>query len=40
MSLFGDRPLIALILANYVDLSNSNVVLGKIQDALGLVCPS
>lgn len=40
MSLFGDRPLIALILASCVDLSNSKVVLGRMQEALGLGLPS
>ena len=40
MSLFGDSPLIALILASCVDLSNSKVVLGRMQEALGLVLPS
>ena len=37
ISLFGERPLIALILASWVDLSNSNVVFGKMQEDLGLV---
>ena len=30
----------ALILASYVDLSNSNVVFGKMQEGLGLLSPS
>lgn len=36
MSLFGDRPLIALILPNWLDFSNSAVVPGRTHDPLVL----